>query len=1154
MAVDDNFEFDALLSHSVADKTIVHDLLARLRRHGLRFWIDDEQIKVGDSILDKIDDGLTRSRTVLFFISARSVTDSEWVKTEVNAARFPDPSNRTRRLIPVRLDDTELPPTLRSLRHVDWREQSEGEFNALVDVLKSGPPRASVFPRGSSKPPVPAMLRPERRLPVFVGLCAAMSLLAFCGAFIARGLGAVLLPLPLLAIILYFKNRLLARHARHSTNALASLFVIHAASAFYLIPGGTWRTYAPAIADALHVPFIPNGIVPNGLLAVGVALVVTALNALWFQRAISLPVQGTDAVWPELSRHEFDASLTRYCKALIAALERYDTEVNWSDQELTPLEAEVEVERRMRVRPRVARDLVEAIRTDSGSTVFIVLGDPGSGKSVSLRRLVRDLCAQAPSTGVVPVYVNLREYPPGEALTLDSLVAFIRDRAFEQTGRDGRAFLDKWYEPFRQAGRLFLVIDSFDELPMVLDSDDRSDSHRQVSLIFDRLFTQETQGCRTVLASRHFRAPVGVKGTRLIVRPFSERQIRRAMRTWLEGTGIDTDAFVLNLFRRRANLVPALRNPFTAELIAEHARRHGATELPTSLFGIFDNYLSTRFEGDLSALGAHQLSAAELRQASSTIALGMYYAGDVGLEAPVDRVAGFLTGPEGAKATDVVKALRYTRIARVGGHKSERFSFVHRRFAEFFVVEGLRAEASEIPFDSIPSDSRWRDCLVMFCGVAPISMKQKIANYCWSVIDDRRHAVAQGEITEARDAIHCCRFLADAFRSDPDAIAHFCEPLSDLVVELIRSPDLLVAKIGAEMIPLIGPAHQNRAVSLAFRRPSAWIWDTTLGSCRHLAQVDWETHQAIRRHLDQLSSIALLERFEDLRFTLSLSDAFRGQRRMLNMDVAELGSLAFASVAMAIIGLVVWPERLLTVLALSAVLPMQDALHSRIFLRGGGRSALPLGRDGAALLGMLFVGGSIAVPLVGDRAIAHSLWLIGPALVVWPLAWLAARFVARPAELRTPARLRRWAKYLFYGAATILSLWLLYRLWIALPEYIRTLAGYAGLAVFGLLIALGFCVAIPDIVRDGQALVREMIERRRLGRIAWPQVTSTAAVYATTLSFRSPAVRAGYLEGIRLRRISIEGRVTEPPSDLLTDSRVEEEVARLREQWYEVAG
>jgi hypothetical protein len=52
--VSDDFQFDVFLSHSAKDKAVVRDVAARLQRDGVRVWLDEEQIKPGDSIPAKI--------------------------------------------------------------------------------------------------------------------------------------------------------------------------------------------------------------------------------------------------------------------------------------------------------------------------------------------------------------------------------------------------------------------------------------------------------------------------------------------------------------------------------------------------------------------------------------------------------------------------------------------------------------------------------------------------------------------------------------------------------------------------------------------------------------------------------------------------------------------------------------------------------------------------------------------------------------------------------------------------------------------------------------------------------------------------------------------------------------------------------------------
>jgi hypothetical protein len=67
------------LSHSHEDKLFARKLAADLRAAGHSVWIDEAEIRIGDSLVEKIRDGLDQVDYVAAVISAASV-GSPWVK------------------------------------------------------------------------------------------------------------------------------------------------------------------------------------------------------------------------------------------------------------------------------------------------------------------------------------------------------------------------------------------------------------------------------------------------------------------------------------------------------------------------------------------------------------------------------------------------------------------------------------------------------------------------------------------------------------------------------------------------------------------------------------------------------------------------------------------------------------------------------------------------------------------------------------------------------------------------------------------------------------------------------------------------------------------------------------------------------------------
>lgn len=77
----DDFKYDVVLSHSSKDKEIVRAVAERLRSEGLRVWFDEWEIKPGDSIPAKLEEGLQQSRVLVLCMSANAF-GSDWAELE----------------------------------------------------------------------------------------------------------------------------------------------------------------------------------------------------------------------------------------------------------------------------------------------------------------------------------------------------------------------------------------------------------------------------------------------------------------------------------------------------------------------------------------------------------------------------------------------------------------------------------------------------------------------------------------------------------------------------------------------------------------------------------------------------------------------------------------------------------------------------------------------------------------------------------------------------------------------------------------------------------------------------------------------------------------------------------------------------------------
>jgi hypothetical protein len=119
------------ISHSSKDKVFTDRLASDLAAHEIPVWYDKLDVKIGDSVPGKINVGISEAKYFLIVLSPDSV-DSLWVREELNAALMRQITSDGTFLIPILLQDCEIPPLLAHRRYADFRSNYD---EGLAEVL-----------------------------------------------------------------------------------------------------------------------------------------------------------------------------------------------------------------------------------------------------------------------------------------------------------------------------------------------------------------------------------------------------------------------------------------------------------------------------------------------------------------------------------------------------------------------------------------------------------------------------------------------------------------------------------------------------------------------------------------------------------------------------------------------------------------------------------------------------------------------------------------------------------------------------------------------------------------------------------------------------------------------------------------------------------
>jgi hypothetical protein len=133
IALDDNVVWDIdyvgfvheaphriFISYSRHDRRVAQALRHRLSSAGITVWIDTQEIRIGDSLIKKIQGAIDGVEYVFALLSDNSI-NSSWVQKELEVAITQEINGRITKVVPILLDNCKIPSFLASKAYADLR-------------------------------------------------------------------------------------------------------------------------------------------------------------------------------------------------------------------------------------------------------------------------------------------------------------------------------------------------------------------------------------------------------------------------------------------------------------------------------------------------------------------------------------------------------------------------------------------------------------------------------------------------------------------------------------------------------------------------------------------------------------------------------------------------------------------------------------------------------------------------------------------------------------------------------------------------------------------------------------------------------------------------------------------------------------------------
>jgi len=122
-----------VISYSHEDIDFVNELGANLFKNRVPVWIDRWELKVGDSLIRRIEEAIENADALIVVLSKTSV-ESEWCKKELTSGLVIELEAKSVFVLPIVIDDCEIPLFLKEKLYADFSTDKDKALQLLVEA------------------------------------------------------------------------------------------------------------------------------------------------------------------------------------------------------------------------------------------------------------------------------------------------------------------------------------------------------------------------------------------------------------------------------------------------------------------------------------------------------------------------------------------------------------------------------------------------------------------------------------------------------------------------------------------------------------------------------------------------------------------------------------------------------------------------------------------------------------------------------------------------------------------------------------------------------------------------------------------------------------------------------------------------------------